>query len=279
MPTTNIQEEFLSLTNFQLAWERVLRSSHIENKDRIALRVFASNVDFYLRLLIEEIRSNTYIPMQAHKLYLPKTSRTLRTIPVLSIRDRIVYQAIGNIIIQEAIPYLSILGDRHIFAHLPQPKDSLFPLKPWIDQFSGFSQKYEEMWKQGNRWVVEADISAFYSSIDHQLLTDLIRQRWVSDENLLALLNTCLTKWSPHEKGPELHSGLPQGYETSDLLSTLFLLPIDEKMVVGYRYLRYVDDIRILTPDQNTASKGLVSLDLALQARALVLQTKKNSYS
>jgi len=278
MSKPNIQDKFLSLGNFQLAWERVLRSSHIENKDRIALRVFASSIDFYLSLLIEEIRTSTYIPTQAPKLYLPKSSRTLRTIPLLSIRDRVVYQAIGNIISEEATPHLLVLSNRHVFAHLPQSKDSLFSMKPWIEQFSSFSQKYEEIWKQGNQWVVEADISAFYSSIDHRLLTDLIRQRWVSDESFLTLLNTCLSKWSPHEQGPELNRGIPQGYEASDLLAKLFLLPIDEKMVVGYRYIRYVDDIRILAPDQNTASKGLVNLDLALQTRALILQTKKNSW-
>ena len=279
MPITNIQNEFLSIKNFKLAWERVIRSSHIENKDRIALRVFAANVDFYLETLIDEIRTNTYSPAQAHKLYLPKSSRTLRAIPVLSMRDRVVYQAMGNLIVQEAMPHLLVLSDRNVFAHLPQEKDSLFPTRSWLEQFSNFSQKYEEIWNDGNQWVVEADISAFYSSIDHQLLTELIRQRWISDADFLGLLNLCLTKWSPHEKGPELNRGLPQGYEISDLLATLFLLPIDEKMAVGHRYIRYVDDMRILAPDQNAASKSLVSLDLALQTRALILQTKKIAVS
>lgn len=279
MSITNIQNKFLSIQNFKLSWERVIRSSHIENKDRIALRVFAANVDFYLEALIDEIRTNTYAPSEAYKLYLPKSSGTLRTIPVLSMRDRVVYQAMANLIVREAKPHLSVYSDRNVFAHLPQDNNSLFPTMPWLEQFTNFSKKYEGIWNEGNQWVVDADISAFYSSIDHQLLIDLIRQKWISDEDFLGLLKLCLTKWSPHEHGPELNSGLPQGYEASDLLATLFLLPIDEKMSVGHRYIRYVDDIRILAPNQNAASKALVNLDLALQTRALILQTKKTAIS
>jgi hypothetical protein len=277
MIKTNIQSEFLSTRNFKLAWERTLRSLHVENKDRIAFRAFSSDIDFHIDLLIQEIQANTYRPSQAHKLYLPKSSRTLRTIPLLSTRDRIVYQAMGNVIVEEAIPNLSVLSDRHIFAHLPQDNNSLFATKSWERQFANFSRKYEQIWKEGNKWVVESDISAFYSTINHQLLTELIRERWIADEVFLKMLNICLSTWSPHEKGPELGNGLPQGYETSDLLATLFLLPIDEKMIINYRYIRYVDDIRILTSDPSVASKALVSLDLELQARALILQTKKTA--
>lgn len=194
-------------------------------------------------------------------------------------RDRVVYQAMANLIVREAKPHLSVYSNRNVFAHLPQDNNSLFPTRPWLEQFTNFSKKYEEIWNEGNQWVVGADISAFYSSIDHQLIIDLIRQKWISDEDFLGLLKLCLTKWSPHEYGPELNRGLPQGYEASDLLATIFLLPIDEKMSVGHRYIRYVDDIRILAPNQNSASKALVNLDLALQTRALILQTKKTAIS
>ena len=275
MPVDDAQDDFLSVDNFHLAWERVLRSQHAKNKDRIALRVFASGIDYNLDLLIQEIRANTYAPSAASKMYLPKVARTLRTIPVLTVRDRVVYQAIGNLVIREAAPDLSVVANRHVFAHLPQPNDSLFALMPWRRQIRKFVQNYERIWKQGNKWVVEADISAFYASIDHGLLLDLLRDRWIADEEFLRLLGECLRAWTAHERGPELSRGIPQGYETSDLLATLFLLPLDESLVQSFGYLRYVDDMRILTPNRDAASRALVNLDLGLKARALVLQTKK----
>jgi len=275
MPVANAQTDFLSAGNFHLAWERVLRSQHAENKDRIALRVFASGIDYNLELLIQEIRAGIYVPSIAPKIYLPKVARTLRTIPVLTVRDRVVYQAIGNLVIREAAPDLSVIANRHVFAHLPQSNDSLFALIPWRRQIRKFIQNYERIWKQGNKWVVEADISAFYASIDHGLLLDLIRNRWIADEEFLRLLGECLRAWTAHERGPEFSRGVPEGYETSDLLATLFLLPLDESLVRSFGYLRYVDDIRILTSDRDAASRALVNLDLELKARALVLQTKK----
>jgi retron-type reverse transcriptase len=275
MPVDNIQVDFLSLENFRLAWERVLRSQHAENKDRIALRVFASGIDHNLEQIIREIQAGTYTPSPAPKIYIPKITRTLRTIPVLTVRDRVVYQAIGNMIIREAFPDLSVVANRHVFAHLPQSNSSLFTLMPWQRQIHEFIQNYERIWKQGNKWVVEADISAFYASIDHGLLSDFINDRWIADENVLNLLKQCLRAWTAHERGPELSRGVPEGYETSDLLATLFLLPVDEYLVRGFRYLRYVDDIRILSPNRDVASRALVALDLELKARALVLQTRK----
>jgi retron-type reverse transcriptase len=275
MPVNDIQSKFLTMENFRLAWERILRSQHVENKDRIALRVFASGLQHNLELLIQQIRSATYAPAPAHKIYLPKVARTLRTIPVLTVCDRVVYQALGNLIIREASPELSIVSNRHVFAHLPQLPDSVWTLVSWRKQFPKFVRTYGRIWRQGNKWVVEADISSFYASVDHGLLTDLIRDRWISDEVFLGLLERCLRVWTAHKDGPEFSRGLPEGYETSDLLATLFLLPVDESLVRSLRYLRYVDDIRILTPSRDAASRALVNLDLELKTRALVLQTKK----
>jgi retron-type reverse transcriptase len=277
MATKDIQGRFLSKENFLLAWKRVLRSKHAVNKDRIALRAFALQINENLEILIEEIKNGVYSPSFAPKIYIPKTSRTLRTLPVLSPRDRIVYQAIGNLIIQESEPDLSIVANRNVFAHIPKRNNSLFTLVNWREQFKRFTKAYERIWKIGNKWVVKTDISSYYDSIDHGLLLDLIRERWISDEMFIKLLKECLLSWTTHDGGSKFSRGLPQGYEVSDILATLFLLPVDESMVKTPGYLRYVDDIRILTSSRNNASRALVKLDVEMKKIALVLQTKKTS--
>jgi len=273
--TQNLQPDFLSIDNFQLAWQRVLRSTRAETKDRIAFRVFASGLDHNLRQIIDEIGAGIYRPSPAPKIYLPKQSRTLRTIPVLTVPDRIVYQAIVNLIVREARADLSVFANRSVFAHLCQSQGSLFILEPWRKQFPRFSREYRRIWSQGNRWVAEADISSFYASISHDLIRSLITDRWVADGQALSLLAICLETWMAHEPYPGLSTGLPEGYEASDLLATLFLLPVDEVLARKFRYLRYVDDMRVLAPDRDTASVALVTLDIELKARGLVLQTKK----
>lgn len=279
MPTDDIQSDFLSMDNFRLAWERVLRSTRAETKDRIALRVFASGIDHNLRQTVDEIQAGTYLPSPAPKMYIPKASRTLRTIPVLTVRDRVVYQAMVNVIVREASADLSVVANRSVFAHLCQPRDSLFTLMPWQKQFRLFTRTYERIWRQGNQWVAEADISAFYASVGHGPLKNLISDRWIADEGLLTLLTGCLETWMAHEPGTPLNTGLPEGYEASDLLATLFLLPVDEALGRRSRYLRYVDDMRILAPDRDSASAALVNLDIQLKARGLVVQTRKTALS
>jgi hypothetical protein len=114
-----------------------------------------------------------------------------------------------------------------------------------------------------------------YDSIDHELLNRSLRERWLDSDELTTLLSNCLRSWSPHEDGINFSRGLPQGYEASDYLATLFLLPADEYMIQRGHYLRYVDDIRILAQDRDAASRALLELDVVLKKQALILQPAK----
>jgi len=142
-------------------------------------------------------------------------------------------------------------------------------------QYRRFLYRFRELWQRGNRWIVQADIASYYDSIDHELLSRDLRERWLDGDELTELLSRCLREWTPHEDGVNFSRGLPQGYEASDYLATLFLLPTDEQMIQRGHYLRYVDDIRVFAPDRDTASRELLNLDVALKKQALILQPAK----
>jgi hypothetical protein len=259
-------DDLLQPDNFQLAWRRILRSKHYQVKDRLGFRVFEANLKENIRYIIEQIEQGVFQPELPEKIYAPKRPGTVRSLPVLSISDRLVYQAIINII------------DGYVFAHLlNQPNDD-FVIRRW-DGFDGQYRKYlakfRDQWERGNSWIVQADIASYYDSIDHELLIKDIKVRWVNCEKTMQLLNSCLRSWSPHEEGDKFSRGLPQGYEASDYLATIYLLATDEKMLQKYTYLRYVDDIRILANNQDTVRRALIDLDVSLKKQALILQPSK----
>lgn len=292
-----VLQEFLSIENFELAWERVLHTTHGDAKDQLGLQSFAVDVPINLAILIEQLREREYKPLAAPKIYLPRSSHTLRTLPVLCITDRIVYQALSNIIADRCAGDLSIFANRHVFAHLPTEGKNPYALRKWRGQYHRFLRAFKEHWTRGNKWVAEADIAAYYDSIDHDLLLRLLKKKgWLPHDDILELLRQCLRVWSSHghlerssrdsmlriseEQSSEegLTRGLPQGYEASDFLATIFLYDVDRTLISkGFKYIRYVDDIRILASTQDKAKRGLIELDLALKSVALILQTQKTS--
>jgi len=275
-------EDFLALDNFRLAWERILRSSHYHNKDRFGLKVYSANLKTNLEYLIDRVKAKTYTANMAQKLYISKASGGVRSLPFLSIEDRIVYQAIANIIARRSKDTFEAIVQGHVFAHLLGEPDDVFMLRQWRGprgQYQRFLNKFQVMLQKGYQWVVEADIAAYYDSIDHHLLCNGL-QKYLDGNELLKLLTTCLRVWTPHKDGHELSRGLPQGYQASDYLATLFLLPIDRLLILqsgDYQYIRYVDDFRILAQDLYTAERGLVELDVFLKGQGLILKGTKTS--
>ncbi len=266
--------------NLRLAWRRLLRSNHGDIKDRVALRAYGFSLARNLEILADKLRNGTYSPSGAERLYQPKSSGTLRGLAVLSVEDSIVYQAMCNVIMRRSLPHLSPFANRHVFAHLPQTEKSPFAVMRWQEQYRRFGRAMEAAWRTERRWLVEADVAAFYDSVDHGLLCTLLEGELQIARQLIELIGACLASWSYHPNGRPLMRGLPQGHQASDLLSTVFLSQVDREMCrQGSQdvYLRYVDDIRILCWDRNSALRALAGLGQAMSQVGLILNTSKAS--
>lgn len=286
-------ENFLSYDNFFLAWQIVRNSPRYEIKDRLALKVFASKRDVNLNILIESLQDGSYRADQPNFVYTPKDDGSLRTLAFLMIRDRLVYQAIGNVILLNSCEDFYKFADSTVFAHVPQPPDINGKFGPYMfkrhftrdgrtGQFDKFSREIisvmSDFANNGGGWIIKTDLSTYYPSIDHNLLLNRLRTKgWLTEPVLLDLLGSCLQTWGAFIPDFRLGKGLPVGYETSDLLATLFLLPMDELLANKYRVLRYVDDLCLFAENQDSVRPTLISLDQILQANGLVRNVAKTS--
>lgn len=274
--SANIYKEFCSTKNLRLAWERVVRSKHRKVKNRISLRKYSVDVERNLNILSDKLVEGVYEPTSAYTKMIPKKNGSLRSLSYLTIEDRIVYQAIVNKISEKGQADIVSVEDRQLFGHIPN-NDSLFAVKKWQEKINKFEGRYENMLRSGKRWVLESDISSFYSSIDHEALSEIITQRWINNSNLIQLFKKCLKKWSSYDGHFSVTTGIPQGYEASDILATMFLVPVDEKISRNFNYIRYVDDIRIVAGSRERAMRGLAELDMYLKKHSLSIQTKKTA--
>jgi hypothetical protein len=275
--TINEFELFSQIENFQLAWRRISRSTRYEVKDWLGLQIYGWQE--YLDKNLEEIieRIPTYQPSDVYNMFRPKGDRSLRRFAFLSMDDRLLYQALGNVLILSSYEDMIRWSDeKKIFGNIPinpsLKSDFVFKrtfsskhrnrAERVIGQYDlfrnhVFQSRIATLDNYENPWLIKTDIHSFYPSISHRKLLKLLAERhWLKDLNLHKLLETCLKKWSYLDDT----KGLPVGYETSDYLANLYLLPLDERLS-SFEVKRYVDDFYIFVPTFEDAKRAIKIFD------------------
>ena len=119
--------------------------------------------------------------------------------------------------------------------------------------------RIKTFYEQGYRWVVEADIDAFFDNVDHSTSDEESARATCPMQRLAALVE----KWIKAEvwdgkNVQRLSKGIPQGSPLSPILANLFLDELDEAMLAhGSRFIRYADDYIILCKSREQAFESL----------------------
>lgn len=122
----------------------------------------------------------------------------------------------------------------------------------------------------GKVWVLKADISRFFASINHDIVLGEFG-RTVGDPRLQDLVGRIV------RGGGADGTGLPVGALTSQLLANVLLNRLDHyaKDALGYRhYCRYMDDFVVLFPDKASAAAAMQLLGEQVNALGLSLNPK-----
>jgi len=98
-----------------------------------------------------------------------------------------------------------------------------------------------------NVWVLKCDISKFFDSIDHEILSELLFEK-IKDIDTRWLLENIIQSFEK-EKG----KGLPLGNSTSQLFANVYMNVFDQyakhKLKAKY-YIRYCDDFVVVSKDR-----------------------------
>src|SRR5258706_1933666 len=253
-------KEFLSLSNFELAWERVLRGSNAQYK-RFFSHLFPSYQiasQASLTDLMSRIGRGIYVPSSAITVYFPKPTRILRPITLLTLNDQIVYQAIANYLANKFFRTLRPDYGVKTFGAQYAGRNSPFFYLPWKNAYRRFNSSIKYAYSNGNTVLADFDLVSFFDLIDHEILRQVLQRRVRSGE-ILDLLINCLKKWT--SGNPKIYvrgHGIPQGPEPSAFLAEILLNDFDKVLYRNVTYLRYVDDIKLLAKTFSSARRGLL---------------------
>ena len=250
--------------NMSRAW-RWIRS----NPDRIykgyfrqLYSAYATADEILLRHLRGRLERGIFEPDDACKLFLPKPSGILRPYTLLGIEDQIVYQSMANVVADRLLPYVRGRYNRQVFGHQYAGSSSLWFYRKWSSGYKAFNTAAETAFSSGYAWTASFDLTAFYDSIDHDVLTHMLRGIGL-DQDFSLELTRLLNRWTATRTQIYHHHGIPQGPLSSGLISETVLKHFDENFRTRFdvRYFRYVDDIRLFAKSEDHLRHALVQLD------------------
>jgi len=176
--------------------------------DRVTAQEYAEHLDEHLRDLHERLRSGRYQAPPVERVWLDKEDGRKRPIGKPTFEDKIVQRAVTM-----------LLGA----SYEADFQDFSYGFREGRSPHQALNELRKQCLDKHLHWIIDADISGFFDSLDHSLLRDVLRRR-VKDGSILRLIGKWLN--AGVIDGGELtypESGSPQGGVISPMLSNIFL--------------------------------------------------------
>ena len=238
-------EKILSKQNLNLAYKQVYKNKGASGVDGVTVDELFSYIKEHKEEILWKIRNRKYKPLPVRRVYIPKENGRLRKLGIPSVIDRVLQQAI----VQVLTPIYE-----------EQFSDNSYGFRPnrcceqaVIKALECFNDDYD--------WIVDIDLQSFFDEVNQDKLMAIIH-RTIKDDDVISLIRKFLQS-GVMEKGviQETKKGTPQGGNLSPLLSNIMLNELDEELKKrGLNFVRYADDCLIMVRSEKAANRVMESI-------------------
>jgi RNA-directed DNA polymerase len=250
------------------AFQRIRKDAAV-GVDGITKEQYGQHLEENLRGLHERLRSMRYRHQPIRRVHIPKAGGKTRPIGISSLEDKIVQGALREVL--DVVYEQDFLECSYGF----RPKRSAHDALRAVNQMVS---------REGIEVVLEADIQAFFDSIDREKLLELLQIR-VADPPLLRLLGKCLhVGVLDGEEFNRPDEGTVQGSIISPMLGNVYLhyvldlwfeRDIKPRLKGHARLIRYADDFVIGFARPDDAARVLEVLHKRMARYGLTLHPDK----
>ncbi len=250
--TTALMEEVANPSNLNQAYKRVKANKGAAGIDGMTVDDLLAWVRANRERLIDALIDGSYQPNTVRGVELPKPGGGMRQLGIPTVVDRLVQQAI----LQVLEPILD-----------PAFSTSSFGFRPGRSAHQALAQARAYI-ADGRNIVVDIDLEKFFDRVNHDVLMARLAQR-IGDKRLLRIVRRFLEA-GMMQGGVciKRHEGTPQGGPLSPLLANLLLDDLDKELERrGHAFCRYADDCNIYVRSEAAGQRVMASIVAFLTGR------------
>ena len=242
--TQDLLQAVLAGDNLARAWRRVKTNRGAPGIDGVTVQDWPAHAREHWPALRAQIEGGRYTPQAVRRVEIPKPGGGVRMLGIPTVTDRVVQQAIAQVLTPIFDPTFS---------------ESSFGFRPGRNAHQAIRQVQAHM-RNGRRIAVDIDLAKFFDTVDHDVLMNLLG-RTLGDRRLLGLIGRILRAGMLVGEHIEPSAvGTPQGGPLSPLLANIVLNQLDgELQRRGHRFARYADDLVILVKSARAGERVMRS--------------------
>ena len=256
----NLLERILDRNNLNQAYLKVKKNGGSAGIDGMTVEEMLPYLKIHREELLDALRSERYKPKAVKRVEIPKPDGGKRMLGVPTVIDRMIQQAI----VQVLQPIYEPLFSENSYGFRP---------KRSAHQAMKQALKY---YNEGYKQVVDLDFAKYFDTVNHEILIGMLRKQ-IKDERVIRLIRKYLKSGvmingliSPTTEGT------PQGGNLSPLLSNIYLTEFDRMLESrGHKFVRYADDCNIYVKSRRAAERVMINCTKFLEGK-LKLKVNRN---
>lgn len=247
-----LMEEIVSRGNMMAAYSKVVANKGAPGVDKMPVTELKGYLQKHWVRIKEELLAGKYIPQPVRKKEIPKPDGGMRVLGIPTVLDRLIQQAVNQVLGALFIPDFS----KHSYGYIPGRS---------AQQAVQAARNHVAA---GKRWTVDIDLEKFFDRVNHDTLMSLVKRK-VKDRLVLKLIDSYLKAGmfisglvSPRQEGT------PQGSPLSPLLSNIMLDELDKELEKrGHAFCRYADDCNIYVATKASGERVMTTITRFLSER------------
>ncbi|RQT01692.1 group II intron reverse transcriptase/maturase [Burkholderia contaminans] len=248
----SLMEAVVERSNLWLAYRRVVENRGAPGVDDLPVEQFKGWLKIHWPSVKAALLEGRYMPAAVRAVDIPKPSGGVRTLGIPTVLDRLIQQALHQVL-------------QPIFE--PGFSESSYGFRPGrsAQQAVLMAQRYVQ---EGRRWVVDIDLEKFFDRVNHDILMSRVA-RQVKDDRVLKLIRRYMEAGLMRGGAATVRrEGAPQGGPLSPLLSNILLTDWDRELERrGHAFCRYADDCNIYVRSKVAGERLLTQMKAFLEKR------------
>jgi RNA-directed DNA polymerase len=258
----DLMEQVVDRENMIRAWKRVRANKGSPGIDGVTVEELTGYLREHWPRIREELLKGEYRPQPVKEVEIPKTGGGTRRLGIPTVVDRVIQQAI----LQVLDPIYDPTFSEHSYGFRPRRRAH---------------QAVEEAKRhiaEGYEWVVDLDLEKFFDRVNHDILMGRLARR-IGDRRVLWIIRRYLQAGvMVNGVVQERWEGTPQGGPLSPLLSNILLDELDKELERrGHRFCRYADDANVYVKSKRAGERVFASIEEFLNKRLKLRVNREKS--